>query len=132
PARQQGKRHAVDYRRPYELDGIGDADPAQEADRRATDAEGAQPRRQGREHQQERQAGREAQEQKLDDARMGVDRERLTPGAAGSDYRQISPRSVCSGRAPTWPITSAAAMPPNRAHSASGLPWVRPNRKPEA
>ena len=131
PAREQRQRHAVHHRRPHELERIGDADPADEADRRATDAILAQPGRQRREHQQERQAGREAQEQERDDARMGIGRERRCPAFVGS-RAQINPFSAWSGRAPTWEMISAAAIPPSRAHSARALPRVKPNRKPAA
>ena len=31
-----------------------------------------------------------------------------------------------SGRAPMWPITSAAARLPSRPQASSGRPWVRP------
>ena len=40
-------------------------------------------------------------------------------------------RSACA-RAPMWPMTSAAARPPSRAHSARPRPRVRPWRKPAA
>ena len=63
PAREERERHAIDDRRPDELDRVGDADPAHEADRGQADAGLAQPRRQRREDQQEGQPGREAQEQ---------------------------------------------------------------------
>ena len=52
---------------------------------------------------------------------MAVGRERLPPSPRRSVSAQTRPFSACSGRAPTWEITSAAAMPPRRAHSASGL-----------
>ena len=40
--------------------------------------------------------------------------------------------SVVSGRAPKWPITSAAQRLPSRAQSARPLPRVNPCRKPLA
>lgn len=47
-------------------------------------------------------------------------------------FRWTRRSSEVSGRAPTWPMTSAAAMPPMRAQAASPKPWVRPYRNPAA
>src|SRR5207249_4036384 len=92
---------------------------------------------QHRSRQQERHAAGEALRQDDDLPPVAIDLEGLAPALPARRGRglfeaQIRSLSAFSGRAPRWEMISAAAMPPMRAHSASGLPRVKPTRKPEA
>ena len=136
PAVEHRQGHLVDQRRPGELEGIGRTDKGEDADRREIDADLAHPVGQHRERQQQRHAAGEAHQQDDELPAVAIDFGRLGPAAPGRlrglAEAQIRSLSAVSGRAPTWEMISAAAMPPSRAHSASGLPRVKPNRKPAA
>ena len=72
--------HAVDQRRPDPFEAIGQADPAQVANRGAVNTGLAQPEAQRAEHQQQRQAGRKAQQQHAQRGGFGVDAPDIAPG----------------------------------------------------
>ena len=58
--------------------------------------------------------------------RLSVAKKPQTAHSPSSPLSCASLRRDASGRAPIWPITSAAARLPSRPQVASGAPWVRP------